>query len=90
MGNCVWGEDGAFNSNEKETMQFLNDRLANYLEKVRGLEELNAELECRIREQCEEDAPSVCPDYQSYFDTIEELQQKVSYFIALKSHLPSL
>lgn len=71
-------------------MQFLNDRLANYLEKVRGLEELNAELECRIREQCEEDAPSVCPDYQSYFDTIEELQQKVSYFIALKSHLPSL
>uniref|UniRef100_A0A8D0JR05 IF rod domain-containing protein n=1 Tax=Sus scrofa TaxID=9823 RepID=A0A8D0JR05_PIG len=77
VGNCVWGEDGAFNSNEKETMQFLNDRLANYLEKVRGLEELNAELECRIREQCEEDAPSVCPDYQSYFDTIEELQQKI-------------
>ncbi|XP_045637631.1 keratin, type I cytoskeletal 40 [Ursus americanus] len=77
VGNCAWGEDGMFNSNEKETMQFLNDRLASYLEKVRGLEEVNAELECRIREQCEEDIPLVCPDYQCYFDTIEELQQKI-------------
>lgn len=66
-----------FNSNEKETMQFLNDRLACYLEKVRGLEETNAELECRIREQCDADIPLVCPDYQCYFDTIEDLQQKV-------------
>ncbi|XP_040101336.1 keratin, type I cytoskeletal 40 [Oryx dammah] len=77
LGNCAWCEDGLFNSNEKETMQFLNDRLASYLEKVRGLEELNAELECRIREQCEEDGPLVCPDYQCYFDTIEDLQQKI-------------
>ncbi|XP_032176981.1 keratin, type I cytoskeletal 40 [Mustela erminea] len=77
VGNCAWCEDGVFNSNEKETMQFLNDRLANYLEKVHGLEEMNAELECRIREQCEEDLPLVCPDYQCYFDTIEELQQKI-------------
>ncbi|XP_077635211.1 keratin, type I cytoskeletal 40 [Crocuta crocuta] len=76
-GNGAWCEDGVFNSNEKETMQFLNDRLANYLEKVRGLEEMNAELECRIREQCEGDVPLVCPDYQCYFDTIEDLQQKI-------------
>uniref|UniRef100_A0A8C9PIQ2 Keratin 40 n=1 Tax=Spermophilus dauricus TaxID=99837 RepID=A0A8C9PIQ2_SPEDA len=76
VGNCAWCEDGAFNSNEKETMQFLNDRLANYLEKVRSLEETNAELECRIREQCEPDTPLVCPDYQCYFNTIEDLQQK--------------
>ncbi|GAB1296809.1 Keratin, type I cytoskeletal 40 [Apodemus speciosus] len=58
-------------------MQFLNDRLASYLERVRSLEENNAELESRIREQCEPDAPVVCPDYQRYFDTIEELQQKI-------------
>ncbi|MBW05158.1 Keratin, type I cytoskeletal 40, partial [Eschrichtius robustus] len=77
VGNCAWCEDGMFNSNEKETMQFLNDRLAKYLEKVRGLEEMNVELECRIREQCEEDVPLVCPDYQCYFDTIEDIQQKV-------------
>lgn len=77
VGSCAWCEEGAFNSNEKETMQFLNDRLASYLERVRSLEENNAELERRIREQCEPDAPLVCPDYQRYFDTIEELQQKV-------------
>lgn len=88
--NCVWCEEGAFNSHEKETMQFLNDRLANYLEKVRGLEELNAELERRIREQREEDVPLVCPDYQCYFDTIEDLQQKVWCLIAFMPHLPRL
>ncbi|VTJ83912.1 keratin, type I cytoskeletal 40 [Marmota monax] len=77
VGNCAWCEDGVFNSNEKETMQFLNDRLANYLEKVRSLEETNAELECKIREQCEPDTPLVCPDYQCYFNTIEDLQQKI-------------
>ncbi|XP_036079244.1 keratin, type I cytoskeletal 40 [Rousettus aegyptiacus] len=77
VGNSTWCEDGMFNSNEKETMQFLNDRLASYLEKVRALEEMNAELECRIREQCEGDIPLVCPDYQCYFDTIEDLQQKI-------------
>ncbi|XP_045693103.1 keratin, type I cytoskeletal 40 [Phyllostomus hastatus] len=77
LGNCAWYEDGVFNSNEKETMQFLNDRLASYLERVRGLEETNAELERQIREQCDSDIPLVCPDYQCYFNTIEELQQKI-------------
>ncbi|XP_049717309.1 keratin, type I cytoskeletal 40 [Elephas maximus indicus] len=77
VGNCPCCEDGVFNSNEKETMQFLNDRLTTYLEKVRGLEEENAALECRIREQCEQEIPLVCPDYQCYFDTIEDLQQKI-------------
>lgn len=57
-------------------MQFLNDRLANYLEKVRQLERENADLEGRIREWCEQQVPYMCPDYQSYFRTIEELQKK--------------
>lgn len=58
-------------------MQFLNDRLASYLEKVRQLERENAELESRIREWYESQAPYICPDYQCYFKTIEELQQKI-------------
>ncbi|XP_004707526.1 keratin, type I cuticular Ha5 [Echinops telfairi] len=71
-----WCGEGILNGHEKETMQFLNDRLANYLEKVRQLERENAELEGRIREWCQQQVPYVCPDYQSYFRTIEELQQK--------------
>ncbi|KAF0874170.1 KRT38 protein, partial [Crocuta crocuta] len=62
---------------EKVTMQFLNDRLANYLEKVRQLERENAELETKIRESSKCHESSMCPDYQSYFRTIEELQQKI-------------
>ncbi|XP_030151471.1 keratin, type I cuticular Ha6 [Lynx canadensis] len=76
-GSGGWFCEGAFNGNEKETMQFLNDRLANYLEKVRQLERENAELETRIREWYESQIPYICPDYQSYFKTIEDLQQKI-------------
>uniref|UniRef100_A0A8C4LAF6 IF rod domain-containing protein n=1 Tax=Equus asinus TaxID=9793 RepID=A0A8C4LAF6_EQUAS len=77
VGSCGLFCEGSFNGNEKETMQFLNDRLASYLEKVRQLERENAELESRIRERCQQQEPEVCPNYQSYFRTIEELQQKI-------------
>ncbi|KAM9210085.1 keratin, type I cuticular Ha3-I [Dugong dugon] len=77
VGSCNWFCEGSFNGNEKETMQFLNDRLASYLEKVRQLERENAELESRIHEWCQQQEPYVCPNYQSYFRTIEELQQKI-------------
>nr|XP_036875671.1 keratin, type I cuticular Ha1-like isoform X2 [Manis javanica] len=77
VGSCGWFCEGAFNGSEKETMQFLNDRLASYLEKVRQLERENAELENRIREWHQQQEPFVCPNYQSYFQTIEELQQKI-------------
>ncbi|XP_049637364.1 keratin, type I cuticular Ha3-I-like [Suncus etruscus] len=77
IGSCGWFCEGSFNSSEKETMQFLNDRLASYLEKVRDLECKNAELENLIRERCQQQEPNVCPNYQSYFRTIEELQQKI-------------
>ena len=77
VGNSSWSCEGSFNGNEKETMQFLNGWLASYLEKVRQLEWENAELESRIREWYVSQIPYICPDYQSYFRTIEELQQKV-------------
>ncbi|XP_037666431.1 keratin, type I cuticular Ha2 [Choloepus didactylus] len=77
MGIGGWFCEGSFNSNEKETMQFLNDRLANYLEKVRQLERENVELETKIQEACNSQVLTLCPDYESYFRTIEELQQKV-------------
>ncbi|XP_011384968.1 keratin, type I cuticular Ha3-I-like, partial [Pteropus vampyrus] len=77
VGNCGWFCEGSFNGSEKETMQFLNDRLASYLEKVRQLERENAELESRIQERCQQQEPLMCSSYQSYFRTIEELQQKI-------------
>uniref|UniRef100_L7N192 IF rod domain-containing protein n=1 Tax=Myotis lucifugus TaxID=59463 RepID=L7N192_MYOLU len=77
VSNCGWFCEGSFNGSEKETMQFLNDRLASYLEKVRQLERENAELESLIQERCQQQEPLMCPSYQSYFRTIEELQQKI-------------
>ncbi|KAM7068493.1 keratin, type I cuticular Ha3-I-like [Molossus nigricans] len=77
VGNCGWFCEGSFNGSEKETMQFLNDRLASYLEKVRQLERENAELESLIQGRCQQQEPLMCPSYQSYFRTIEELQQKI-------------
>ena len=58
-------------------MKILNDRLANYLEKVRMLERENATLECKIQEECNKELPVICPDYPPYYAIIEELQQKV-------------
>nr|XP_055241880.1 uncharacterized protein LOC101149839 isoform X1 [Gorilla gorilla gorilla] len=77
IGICGAYRENTLNGHEKETMQFLNDHLANYLEKVRQLEWDNAELETKLHERSKCHESSVCPNYQSYFCTIQELQQKI-------------
>ncbi|XP_037349192.1 keratin, type I cuticular Ha8-like [Talpa occidentalis] len=77
IGSCGACVEGSLNGHEKVTMQFLNDRLANYLGKVRQLERENAELETKIQEWSKCHESTLCPDYQSYFRTIEELQQRI-------------
>ncbi|XP_040185885.1 keratin, type I cytoskeletal 19-like [Rana temporaria] len=69
---------GLFNVNGKETMHHLNDRLASYLDKVRSLEQQNAQLERNIREWYERNQPSTLPDYSCFFRIIQELQGQIS------------
>ncbi|XP_018412073.1 PREDICTED: keratin, type I cytoskeletal 47 kDa-like [Nanorana parkeri] len=77
--------EGLLAVNEKQTMQNLNDRLANYLDKVRSLENANAELEKKIREWYEKQSPvSKTADYSQYFKTIEDLRAKI--FAATKEN----
>uniref|UniRef100_A0A8C6VPX5 Keratin, type I cytoskeletal 20 n=1 Tax=Naja naja TaxID=35670 RepID=A0A8C6VPX5_NAJNA len=64
-------------SNEKTTMQNLNDRLAAYLEKVHSLETSNSVLEKQIREWYEKSSPIVKQDYNAFFKVIEDLQDKL-------------
>jgi len=62
--------------NEKGAMQNLNDRLANYLETVRNLEQANGQLEMKIREALEKGSPDA-RDYSKYTPIIEDLRKKI-------------
>ncbi|KAH0626834.1 hypothetical protein JD844_002085 [Phrynosoma platyrhinos] len=66
------------NFDGKMTMQNLNDRLASYLDKVRCLEEENADLESRIREFYAKQGPLSEPkDYSHYHQQIEDLKNQL-------------
>ncbi|XP_075415484.1 keratin, type I cytoskeletal 17 isoform X1 [Tenrec ecaudatus] len=76
-GSSYGGIDGLVAGGEKATMQNLNDRLASYLDKVRALEEANTDLEVKIRDWYQKQAPGPAPDYSHYYNTIEDLKSKI-------------
>ncbi|XP_063281588.1 keratin, type I cytoskeletal 47 kDa-like [Pelobates fuscus] len=64
-------------NNGKETMQNLNDRLGNYLDRVRSLEKANSDLEYKIRQFYETKASTGDHDYSHYYDTINKLRSQI-------------
>ncbi|XP_068455102.1 keratin, type I cytoskeletal 18-like [Clinocottus analis] len=88
MGSGFGGAGGSFSSggggaggagimgNERGAMQNLNDRLANYLETVRNLEQANKELETRIMEAMEKGGPT-SRDYSKYQPIIDDLRNQI-------------
>uniref|UniRef100_A0A8C4Q242 Keratin 18 n=1 Tax=Eptatretus burgeri TaxID=7764 RepID=A0A8C4Q242_EPTBU len=74
-GGSMSGSFGRLNS-EKEAMQDLNDRLSNYMDKVRRLEVTNGELEMKIDEMLKRHGPEISNN-NVYFSTIEELKSKI-------------
>ncbi|XP_056403678.1 keratin, type I cytoskeletal 17-like [Hyla sarda] len=70
--------DGILHGGEKETMQNLNVRLASYLDKVKALENANADLESKIKEwYLKHQQQTNVVDYSKYFAIIEDLKKRI-------------
>lgn len=63
---------------DKETMKGLNDRLGDYLSKVRLLEESNSKLEEQIKEALMRKGAETGRDWSPYEKIIADLRNQVS------------
>ncbi|KFO90376.1 Keratin, type I cytoskeletal 14, partial [Buceros rhinoceros silvestris] len=79
------GNVGILSSDEKLTMQGLNERLASYLDAVRHLERENGQLEQLIREWYQKQGPTGTKDYSHFYATIEDLYDQL-VTAALETH----
>lgn len=72
--------------NEKETMQDLNDRLANYLKRVKELEDANRELEVKLHDFTNTKTVT-SHDYSKYEEIIQPLRDQILQRILENAHL---
>lgn len=80
LGGISGSDGGLLSGSEKQTMQNLNDRLANYLDKVRALEEANTDLETKIEQWYSKHGSGrggSRRDYSKYYPVIEDLKNQV-------------
>ncbi|CAO2645228.1 Keratin, type I cytoskeletal 24 [Lemmus lemmus] len=80
LGGGSGSDGGLLSGTEKQTMQNLNDRLANYLDKVRALEEANTDLETKIKAWYSKHGSGKddCGrDYSKYWPVMEDLKNQV-------------
>ncbi|KFQ36717.1 Keratin, type I cytoskeletal 14, partial [Mesitornis unicolor] len=68
---------GILSTDEKLTMQSLNERLASYMDTVRKLEMENAQLEQLIREWYQKQGSTGMKDYSHYYEQIEDLHNEL-------------
>ncbi|KAM6163593.1 keratin, type I cytoskeletal 24-like [Rhynchocyon petersi] len=88
------GDGGLFSGSEKYTMQNLNDRLSSYLDKVRVLEEANADLESKIKEWYQKFGPGSGDDgsgrdYSKYYPIIQDLRKQIAISTISKGSVTS-
>ncbi|CAL8252712.1 unnamed protein product [Arctogadus glacialis] len=75
-------KSGSFQlGNEKATMQHLNDRLSNYLETAKRLEQANGTLEVQIFQFLDKKGPAAKRDHSKYESTIAILRAKINNMI---------
>lgn len=70
------GLDSLLQNNHQEVMQELNERLAGYLQRVRGLEEENRKLQEEIEDISAKKNPA-SRDWETYQSPLQQLRKQV-------------